>query len=431
MTRLTHLLPVAALLAARLGLSTAGPVAAASPPTNDNFAAAAPIATVPATRTVDTSGATTQTNEPQSFCGNRATVWYRFKPATTVSLQVDTVGSKYNAGVAVWTGATLTTLTLVDCNGDIAFADTDAGSVRNRQARLTFVAHAGVRYSIQVTSQGDQPGNLVVHFKQVTRAANDDFARAERISSLPFAASGSSANASTQPGESNACVFMAATLWFELTPSKNETLIASTFGSEFDTALAVYSGTALSNLVLQACDDAAPHEGKIVDQSVVTWNAHKGTHYFIQAGGFLAQSGHLELSVQTITRPPNDDFSTARSIASLPATVDAGNRVATHQPAEPTSTCAGDLGVDQTRWYMYTASSNDDLRVAVTGGPGTAAYVAVYTGASITSLTELGCVEADDPRTFDQVTNGTTYYFQAAGTDGNSGPSSFSLSFAL
>jgi hypothetical protein len=130
-------------------------------------------------------------------------------------------------------------------------------------------------------------------------------------------------------------------------------------------------------------------------------------------------------------RPPNDDFAAARTIASLPATLDAGNRSATHEQAEPVSACGGDLGVDQTRWYQYTATSADNLRVAVTGGPGTAAYVAVYTGASISSLTELGCVEPSEPVTFDDITLGTTYFFQAAGTDGNSGPSSFSLSIDL
>jgi hypothetical protein len=427
MTRLAHVLPLAVLLAASLGLATANPAAAAAPPGNDNFANAAVAGPLPATKTLDTSGATTETNEPLSFCGNRATVWYRFKPSTTVSVQIDTLGSNYNAGIAVWTGTTLTTLTQLDCNGDIAYAETDAGSVRTRQARLTFVAHAGVRYSIQVTSQSDQGGTLVLHFKQVGRPANDDFAGPRQIPSLPFAASRSTANASRQPGESNACVFIASTLWFELTPSKNETVIANTFGSEIDTVLAVYSGTALSNLVVRSCDDAAPHQGKVVDQSSVTWNAHKGTHYFIQVGGFLAQSGDVELSVSTITRPANDDFSAAMTIASLPASLETGNRAATHQQAEPAPNCGGDVGVDQTRWYKYTATSDNDLRVEVTGGPGTAAYVVVYTGASISTLTELGCVQADEPQTFDHVINGTTYYFQAAGTDGNSGPSSLSI----
>src|SRR5262249_20780222 len=173
MTRLSRAFAVAALLAASLGLAAAIPAAAASPPPNDNFGNAAPIAALPATKTADTSGATTQTGEPQSFCGIHATVWYRFTSTTARSVQIDTVGSNYNAGIAVWTGATLTTLTEVDCNGDIAQGDTDSGPVDSHQARVTFVARAGVRYSIQVTSQDLAGGKLVVHFKHVTRSVND------------------------------------------------------------------------------------------------------------------------------------------------------------------------------------------------------------------------------------------------------------------
>src|SRR5689334_17994955 len=60
------------------------------------------------------------------------------------------------------------------------------------------------------------------------------------------------------------------------------------------------------------------------------------------------------LNVGTIpalaSAPANDDFSNARSVLPLPATIDANNANATTQPNEPESACVG-MPANRSLWY--------------------------------------------------------------------------------
>jgi PKD repeat protein len=83
-------------------------------PTNDDFTAAAPITAVPFSDTVDLSAATTQPSEPSPSCtGLQNTVWYSFTPATSQSVTLRT--DQYGAGVAAYTGTSLSNLSQVTC----------------------------------------------------------------------------------------------------------------------------------------------------------------------------------------------------------------------------------------------------------------------------------------------------------------------------
>jgi hypothetical protein len=422
-------LVVALMLAATTGLLAGSSASAVSPPPNDNLANAAPVGTLPATKFLDTSFATSQPAEPHSFCGKTASVWYKFTPASTFVMRVDTLHSAYNANVAVWAGSTFGHLHLVGCSYDISDAAIDSGTTSNTQAMIAFTAHAGVRYSIQVTSAGVVGGNLQLRFLKVTPPANDNLAQATPIAAFPFSTSVTNHNATTQAHEQNTCGTVAATRWYSVTASRNTTLRADTFGSDFDTAIAVYTGSSINNLVLRACDDATDHNGKGVDLSSLTWPVRHGVQYFIQVGGYQNQTGDLHLHVQRVGRPANDDFANATQIGSLPASLQAGNRNATHQQGEPRSACADLLGLDQSRWYAYTATSSASLKVEVIrGDPGMLPYVAVYTGNSLGTLTEVGCAGAETELDLSP-TNGTTYFFQVAGFADISGPMTFNLDF--
>jgi hypothetical protein len=99
----------AVLLAAGLVLVGAGPAYAAAP-TNDTFGGAIAIGSVPFSTTVDTSEATTDSDDvnANTDCGAPATdasVWYSITPATDGGYLVDVSGSSYSAGVIVVTGA--------------------------------------------------------------------------------------------------------------------------------------------------------------------------------------------------------------------------------------------------------------------------------------------------------------------------------------
>lgn len=85
-----------------------------APPDNDAFAAATAVGAVPFTDSVDMVAATREAGEPASNCdsGSIGTAWYAFTPAVAGSYTV----SASNGSVAAFTGASLRSLTELDCS---------------------------------------------------------------------------------------------------------------------------------------------------------------------------------------------------------------------------------------------------------------------------------------------------------------------------
>jgi hypothetical protein len=102
------------LISLVLGLALLGTLAAGSvwaQPPNDTFANATVISSVPFSDTLDTTQATTDSNDAEvlAACGQAvpvaATVWYAFTPSTDQIVAIDSSGSTYTVGVGVVTGA--------------------------------------------------------------------------------------------------------------------------------------------------------------------------------------------------------------------------------------------------------------------------------------------------------------------------------------
>ncbi len=122
------------------------------PPPNDDIASAVEITTLPFTASVDTTGATSVTDDPNMGVGqgaNSFTVWYRFTATTAGALQVHTQGSDYDTVLAVFAGSP-GSLTLV--------ANNDDASPAVIQAEVAFQAQAGVTYYIEVAQYGSYGG---------------------------------------------------------------------------------------------------------------------------------------------------------------------------------------------------------------------------------------------------------------------------------
>jgi hypothetical protein len=111
-------------------------------PSNDAFADATPITTLPFVETVDTSAATTEPGEPTPSCSRppSATVWYALTPSTTGSVSAH-ASSGGSTVLAAYTGSSLTTLTELSCRPF-------TGSV------LTLHVNAGTTYYFQVDGFG-------------------------------------------------------------------------------------------------------------------------------------------------------------------------------------------------------------------------------------------------------------------------------------
>jgi hypothetical protein len=149
--RLLLLFPLS-LLGFTFALIASDRLATAAPPGNDSFASAAQISEpLPFNDSLDTTEATTETDEPAP-CGNiGATVWYVFTPTTDVALSAGTHQSDFDTVLAVHTGTSLNSLSLVDCNNNF-------GALL--QSHVAFHALAGETYWFQVGGNNGATGAL-------------------------------------------------------------------------------------------------------------------------------------------------------------------------------------------------------------------------------------------------------------------------------
>lgn len=131
-------------------------VALRPPPPNDNFADARPVSALPFDATLDPRRATIEEGEPGP-CGTAPslTAWYRFTPATSGIVVVNTRGSEAAPKLGVYTGDSLSTLRGEACNHDNTLG---AG-------QIAFDATAGTTYHVQVGASSPS-GNLRISFDE-------------------------------------------------------------------------------------------------------------------------------------------------------------------------------------------------------------------------------------------------------------------------
>ncbi|HEX8771767.1 MAG TPA: hypothetical protein VF711_13450, partial [Acidimicrobiales bacterium] len=215
-------------------------------------------------------------------------------------------------------------------------------------------------------------------------AVNDDFAFAETISGPAGSTSGSNVDATAEPGEpDHAGSAATASIWYQWIAPADSSVTFDTCGSDYDTLLAVYTGTSVDSLTEVGSNDDA-----CATASVVTFNAIAGTVYSIAVDGFGGQTGNVVLawnSGGTITIP-NDDFAAAEVISGPEGTVTASNVGATAESGEPAH--AGSAATASI-WYQWTAPEDGEVTFD-TCGSDFDTVLAVYTGESVDSLGEVG-----------------------------------------
>jgi uncharacterized repeat protein (TIGR01451 family) len=128
----------------------------------------------------------------------------------------------------------------------------------------------------------------------VTPPANDQFANRSLISGESGQLSSINATASKETGEPNhAGAAGGKSVWWSWTPSSSGIAAIDTHGSNFDTLLAVYNGTALNSLSLVASND---NDGSSGNTSGVSFIAQAGTTYQIAVDGANGVSGKVVLT---------------------------------------------------------------------------------------------------------------------------------------
>jgi hypothetical protein len=128
------------------------------PPVNDLFTNR--VALTGATNVVTTTNnfATTEPGEPH-LAGERGghSVWWRWTAPASGLVTLSTVGSSFDTLLGVYTGTSITSLTLVA-------ADDDSGG--NSTSLVSFVASAGTEYEIAVDGWHGAVGTIVLNINQ-------------------------------------------------------------------------------------------------------------------------------------------------------------------------------------------------------------------------------------------------------------------------
>lgn len=143
--------------------------------------------------------------------------------------------------------------------------------------------------------------------------ANNNFANRIPLT-LPAKVTGANVGATTESGEPTGSGFTrwGATLWWTWTAPTNGPVQVDTLGSDFNTMLGVYTGSAVNALTVVASNDNAP--GVSSGPSLVTFNAVAGTTYQIVVGGIQGFGGGSTPAtgniVLSLTMPPTVSLTT-------------------------------------------------------------------------------------------------------------------------
>lgn len=131
-------------------------VAAAVPPANDAFASRAQLSGSAVSATGYNAGATREAGEPNHAGGNgTSSVWWTWTAPSSTRITISTVGSTFDTLLAVYTGNSMSALTLVAANDD----DADAA---DGSSEVTLAATLGTTYQIVVDGFEGDTGEIAL-----------------------------------------------------------------------------------------------------------------------------------------------------------------------------------------------------------------------------------------------------------------------------
>jgi hypothetical protein len=259
-----------------------------APPLNDNFASAQTLLGGFSSVAGNNLNATKQSGEP-NHAGNSGghSLWYQWTALDTKPVTIDTISSSFNTLLAVYTGSSLTALTPVASNDDIA----NPGQL---QSRVTFPATAGTVYRIAVDGFNGATGNMVLTLNQSIQ--NDNFANPQFIGGVSGLAYGSDSGATKETGEPNHAGNVGGnSIWYAWTAPINGLATFDTIGSTFNTLLAAYTGNSVDSLtVVAGNDDIDPANNNFLSR--VTFNAVGLSRYYIAIDGYNGDTGDSTLN---------------------------------------------------------------------------------------------------------------------------------------
>ena len=267
---------------------------------NDNFANAIELTGHALQATGNNQVSTRESGEPRHDGINSGgkSVWWKWTAPSSGRVVLNTHGSSFDTLLGVYTGHAVNSLSAVAQNDDEVL-----GLITT--SRVQFTANGGTTYRIAVDGYnpgaGAESGSITLNL--MAPPANDHFANRIAVTGSSWQQIGSNLYATRETAEpSHADNGGGQSIWWTWTAPGNGTVVLNTSGSGFDTLLAVYTGSSVSQLTTVASNDDSP-TGLT---SRLTFNAIGGTAYQIAVDGkktgASVASGSVTLSLsQSIT----------------------------------------------------------------------------------------------------------------------------------
>lgn len=266
-------------------------------PANDQFNGRMVLLDANLSVTATNTNASKQNGEPDHAgnVGGRS-LWWSWTAPADGEVIITTDGSDFDTLLGVYTGTSVSSLSLVSSNDDHGVFVT---------SRVRFETVGGTEYQIAIDgfsegtnfSSGTVVLNLGFSAEPIPRLRNDAFADRINLEGAAVAVEWTNVNARREPGEPLHAGMMGDTsVWWTWTAPESRTVVVSTAGSRFDTLLAVYTGVSISNLtVVAANDDRAAADGVLTSE--VTFDAVGGQAYQIAVDGWDGDAGQIKLQI--------------------------------------------------------------------------------------------------------------------------------------
>jgi hypothetical protein len=236
--------------------------------------------------------------------GELSSVWWNWLAPESGPVTISLCDSTYDTTLAVYSGADLSSLTMVVANDDTA----GCGS-SGKGSSVSFPATKGTRYWIAVDGHEDAAGRIEGALTlTVPPPGNDDFPGAP-LSGIDQGFSGDNVNASGEPGEPDHAGLSLCedgaestsfdphclrSAWWSWIAPADGTASVGVCDSDFDTTLAVYTGAAVDSLTQVAANQDTPDCGLFGNRgSRVTFTAAGGTTYRIAVDGYYEHEGDI------------------------------------------------------------------------------------------------------------------------------------------
>jgi PASTA domain len=257
--------------------SLTGP-ASALPPANDSFATAVELSGRSDAASGTNKDATKEAGEP-NHAGEvgGASVWFRWTAPVDGETTIQTCGSDFDTLLAAYTGDAVNALTEVESNDDACVFGSS----------ISFTAEEGETYRIAIDGNDGETGLFALELRLAP--PNDDFADAVVVSGEEGSVEGTNDGASVEALEPGS---VSGSVWYRWTAPTTGPAAFKTCGSPFDTAIVVYTGSALGSLNFVTYND----DDVCGLASIARFEAIAGTTYNVAVGGCCGESGDFSLA---------------------------------------------------------------------------------------------------------------------------------------